>query len=298
MTILISALAPVILIIIIGYIAGTKFDLDGKTLSILNISVLSPALIFDSLSHSSLSLNSATGLIIGFLITSFFLYALIIIIKQIFLFSPNFNKSLIATTLFANTGNLGLPFISFSLGDDGLARALIYMISGSVLMAIFAPALLTGAGLNYGLKLTFKMPLFWATLGGIYFNIASIKLPFNLELGIKLLGQTAIPLALLLLGIQLSQGDYGWGKKEFLASGLRLIIAPIVSIVVASLLNLERLDFQVLVLQGAMPSAVSSYIFVNEFGGDAPLTARIILISTILSLLTLPIFLLILKVNH
>lgn len=296
MTIIISALAPVILIIIIGYIAGSKFNLDGKTLSTLNISVLTPALIFDSLSHSTLSLNSATGLIIGFLITSLFLYGLIMIIKQIFLFSPNFNKSLIATTLFANTGNLGLPFITFSLGQEGLARALIYMITASVLMAIFAPALLTGEGLNHGLKLTLKMPLLWATLGGICVNLAGIELPFNLDMGIKLLGETAIPLALLLLGIQLNQAEHHWGKKEFFASGMRLIIAPLVSILVAYCLKLEGLDFQVLVLQGAMPTAVSSYIFVNEFGGDAPLTARIIVVSTILSLLTLPMILLILQV--
>jgi malate permease and related proteins len=295
MSFFISALAPVIFIIIIGYFASYKLNIEPKTLSILTISVLTPALITDSLSQSQVSLGSATGLIIGFVIISLFLYGLVLLIGQIFSFSSNLKKTLIATTLFANTGNLGLPFIAFSLGEEALERAVIYMIIASSVMAIFGPALLKAQGLTVGIKLTLKMPLLWATLAGIILKLTAFSLPFNLDNGIKLLGEGAIPIALLLLGIQLAQNKQKWGKPEVLASILRLIISPLVAIFVGTWLELKGLDFKVLVLQGAMPVAVNTYVWVSEFGGDAPFTARMIIVSTLLSFFTLPLLLLIIK---
>jgi malate permease and related proteins len=291
MIVLISALAPVILIIIIGYIANYQLKIEPKTLSILTISVLTPALITDSLSHSQVSLHSAKSLIIGFLITSLLLYGLVLLIGTCLTFDAHFQKTLVATTLFSNNGNLGLPFLTFALGEQALERGLIYMIIATAVMAIFGPALLKGEGLNQGLKLTLKMPLLWATLMGIFFKITAFSLPFNLENGIKLLGEAAIPTALLLLGIQLARGHHSWGKSEILACTLRLLISPMVSILVANWLQLKGVDFQVLVLQGAMPTAVNTYVWVNEFGGDAALTARIIIVSTLISFITLPLFL-------
>lgn len=293
MSVFISALAPVILIIMIGYIANYQLKIDPKTLSILTISVLTPALIADSLSHAQVSLHSATGLIIGFLITSLFLYGLVILIGICFKFNSHFQKTLVATTLFSNNGNLGLPFLTFALGETALERGLIYMIIATAVMAICGPALLKEEGLNQGIKLTLKMPLLWATLMGIILKFTAFSLPFNLANGIKLLGQAAIPTALLLLGIQLARGHHGWGKAEIFASILRLVISPIISIFVGNWLQLKGVDFQVLVLQGAMPTAVNTYVWVNEFGGDAPLTARIIIVSTFISFITLPLCLMI-----
>ena len=293
MSVFISALAPVLLIIIIGYIASYKLNIDTKTLSSLAISVLVPALIADSLSNSQVSLKSATGIVFGFLIIALILYILVLILSKILSFSPSLKKTLIATTLFGNNGNLGLPFITFALGEEALERAIIHLITGASVMALFLPALLKGEGINKGIKLTLKMPLLWATLAGIILKITSFNFPFRLDYGIKILGEAAIPMALLLLGIQLAKGGKGWGKKEVLASVLRLFIAPLIAIFVGNLLQLQGVNFQVLVLQSSMPTAVNTYVWVNEFGGDAALTTRIIILSTILSFFTLSIVLLV-----
>ena len=73
-----------------------------------------------------------------------------------------------------------------------------------------------------------------------------------------------------------------------MAAGLRLLVAPAIAIGIGQLIGLQGQDLQVLVLQGAMPTAVNTFIWVTEFGGDADLVARAIVLSTLLSSITLP----------
>jgi hypothetical protein len=193
-----------------------------------------------------------------------------------------------ATTLFPNNGNLGLPLIDFALGSAGLERAIVYMIGSSILMFGVAPALLQGHSLDYGMRLTLKLPLIWAMLAGLSLHWLGIQLPLKLDEGIAQLGEAAIPIALLLLGMQLASTSFKVGKYELFATLLRLILAPLIAYGVGVALHLQGLDLQVLILQSAMPVAVNTVVLATEFGGDASRVARTIVISTLLGFLTLP----------
>ena len=114
------------------------------------------------------------------------------------------------------------------------------------------------------------------------------QLPLGLDQGIEMLGEAAIPVALVLVGVQLSQIRLALGWYELFASGMRLVVSPLVAYGVSAVLKLEALDLQVLVMQSAMPAAVNNLIWVTEFGGDPPRVARTIVISTMLSFVTLP----------
>ncbi|NET31335.1 MAG: AEC family transporter [Cyanothece sp. SIO1E1] len=291
MTALLTAIAPVSLIIVIGFVVGRTLDLDGKTLSQLIIYILFPALIASSLYRTTLSAQSTVGLVAGFAIASLVLYLIVLGLGKIFNLTPNTQKSLVATTLFANTGNLGLPLITFTLGEAGLERAVVYLIAASILIVGVGPALLKGDGIKAGMQLTFKLPMFWAMLGGIFLRLFAIKLPLRLDEGIALLGSAAIPIALIMLGMQLAQTRFEFGRYEIGAAGLRLLVAPLVACGIGHLLRLEGLDLQVLVMQGAMPTAVNTIVWVSQFGGDTPRVARTILVSTLMSFLTLPMML-------
>lgn len=291
MTTLLPAVLPVGLIIFIGFVVGRTIPLQPSTLSQLALYVLSPALVIDSLYRTELSLDSSSRLLLGFTLTSVAIYVLVGVVNRLFKFSDPLGRAITAVIIFPNNGNMGLPVATFALGAAGLERAIIYMLGSSVLMFCFGPAMIRGKGLIQGIKLTVRLPLLWAILFGLGLRSLSIQFPWQLDKGIQQLGAAAIPIALILLGIQLSETRFQPGIKEIVLAIARLIIAPMLAYSIGRLLQLETLSLQVLVLQSAMPTAVNSFVIVSEFGGDKDLVARAIVTSTLMSFITIPIVL-------
>ena len=151
--------------------------------------------------------------------------------------------------------------------------------------------MIRGNGIIEGFKLTLKLPLLWAILFGLSLRLLSVEIPWQLDVGIQQLGAAAIPIALILLGIQLSETRFQPGIKEIILAMARLTCAPVVAYIIGNLLQLETLNLQILVLESAMPTAVNSFVIVSEFGGDKDLVARAIVTSTICSFVTIPILL-------
>lgn len=288
---LLPAILPVGLIILIGLIVGRSLSLQNQTLSQLILYVLSPALVIDSLYRNSLPINSSLALLKGFVITASTIYLVVKIISRVTKFSSTSTTALVATSLFPNNGNMGLSVVSFALGTEGLARAVIYMLGSSILMFCFGPAILRGQGFVSGLKLIIKLPLIWAITAGLALRIWAVDIPFKLDIAIQQVGAAAIPIALILLGMQLAKTKFTLGLKELLAASIRLLVAPAIAYTVGNILHLTGLDLQVLVLQSAMPTAVSSLVLVHEFGGDQDFTARAIVTSTLLSFISIPLIL-------
>ena len=286
-----SAIVSVSFIILLGAIAARTISLEAKALSQLSVYILAPALVADGLYRTNLSFQSAISILLSFALISVILYGIIWILGCYLKLPILTRKSLLATTLLPNNGNLGLPLIAFTLGDAGLERAIIYMIGSSILLFGIIPALLAGHSLSSGFRFTLKLPLVWAMLAGLSLRFFDLKLPFQLDTAIAQLGKAAIPIALLLLGVQLASTRFGVGRYETVASGLRLGVAPLVAYGVGKLFHLTGLDLQVLVLQSAMPVAVNTIVLVTEFGGDSVKVARTIVTTTLVSLLTIPFIL-------
>jgi malate permease and related proteins len=297
MRLLISTVLPIALVALAGVWVGRAFAMDLRTLARLNIYVLLPALVLTGLYESSLPLSSTVGIVVGFLLNCGLLYLLAIALGKAFNLSANSHKSLVATTLMANSGNIGLPFVLFALGEAGLERGIVYLIASAIFIASFAPIILKGEGISTGLKLTFNMPVFWATLAGIALQGTGWQgfhwqIPPEADSALQLLSDAAIPVALLTLGIQLSCTNLlNFGRFELFAACLRLFVSPLTAYAIGRAIGLQGLDLSVLVMQSAMPVAVNTLIWVTELGGDTVQVARTIVISTVMSLVTLPMVL-------
>ncbi|MEY4520606.1 MAG: hypothetical protein RLZZ499_3206 [Cyanobacteriota bacterium] len=291
MTTLLPAVLPVGLIILIGFVVGRTIPLQRSTLSQLSLYVLSPALVISSLYRTEVSLDSSSKLLLGFALTSLSIYAIVTVISRLLSLPAPLSRAITAVVMFPNNGNMGLPVATFALGTPGLDRAIIYMLGSAFLMFCFGPAMIRGKGIIEGLKLTLKLPLLWAFLFGLGLHYWSLKIPWGLDKGIEQLGAADIPIALILLGIQLSQTRFRPGIEEIMLAIARLTCAPMIAYVIGRLLQLETLNLQILVLESGMPTAVGSFVIVSEFGGDKDLVARAIVTSTLMSFITLPILL-------
>lgn len=291
MTTLLPAVLPVGLIILIGFVVGRTLSLQRSTLSQLSLYVLSPTLVIDSLYRTELSLDSSTKLLVGFGLTSLSIYVIVTMVNRLLSLPAPLSRAITAVVMFPNNGNMGLPVATFALGTAGLDRAIIYMLGSAFLMFCFGPAMIRGKGIIEGLKLTLRLPLLWAFLFGLGLHFWSLKIPWGLDKGIQQLGAADIPIALVLLGMQLSQTRFRPEIKEIILAIARLTCAPMIAYVIGRLLQLETLNLQILVLESGMPTAVSSFVIVSEFGGDQDLVARAIVTSTLMSFITLPILL-------
>ena len=285
---ILGSVLPVGLIITIGYFAGKNLSLEQSTLSQLSVYVLSPALVINGLYRTEVSGGNLLRLLLGYASISIILYCLVLILGYLFRLSSEDSRSLFAIVLCPNNGNMGLSIVAFALGEAGLERAIIYMIGSSIFLFGVLPGILKGRGLLMGMKMTWKLPLFWSILIGASLHLSQIKLPFNLDTSIQWLGMSAIPMALIILGMQLGKTEFSFSLPEIGFSLIKLTIAPLVAYGVAVALNLTGLDLQVLVLQTCMPTAVNTLIITKEFGGNATMVARTIIISTLISFATIP----------
>ena len=291
MAVLISAVLPIALVALVGAVVGRVFVLERLTLARLSIYALLPALVLNSLAETTLGLGNAIAIIISFLLNTWLLYLVAAILGRLLKFSSDQKKSLVATTVFANVGNMGLPFVLFSLGEAGLERAIVYLVGSSLMTASIFPIVLKGEGILAGLRYTLCLPVLWAAVAGIVLQSTGATLPVAVGRGVTLLSGGTIPVALLMLGIQLSETPFVFGRYELMGAGLRLIVSPLLAMAVVHWVGLTGVDRQVVVVQAAMPVAVNSLIWVTELGGDTVRVARTIVLSTMLSLGTLPIVL-------
>ena len=247
--------------------------------------------------RTTISIEEAIGIFIAFGLTYLLLCLISWGVGKGLGFSVSMQKSLLATTALPNCGNMGLPVTLFALGEAGLERAVIYLISWNLIVFSTMPAILKGGGFRSSIIFTFKLPIIWGMILGIVINLFNIELPLKLDDGLHLLREAAIPVSLLLMGIQISKNRFQPRSYELIASLMRLLGGAFIAYFVGRIMNLEILDLQVLVLQSSMPSALASFLIVNEFGGDATITSRVVIASTLLSFFTLPIILWVIRIT-
>lgn len=294
---LLNTVLPVGLVVLSGYLLGRRVEMDLTTLSRLTLYLLVPALIFDSMYRASFTREGLLGLALGFALTYLGLYLSILFAARLLHLSPRTAKSLAVCSLFPNSGNMGLSLTFFALGEAGLLRAVVYFILSSAVMFGLGPAFIRGGGLLEGLRFTLRLPLFYALFLGLLLKGLGVGLPFRLDEGVRLMGQAAIPVLLLTLGMQMARTPFRVGAFELTASALRLLLAPLLAYGVGLLLGLPRLEHQVLVLQSATPIAVNAFLLTREFGQDAARVARSVVVSTFLAFLTLPLVLFLIGVR-
>jgi predicted permease len=133
-----------------------------------------------------------------------------------------------------------------------------------------------------------KFPTLYALIFAIIFNLYKIQLPIPLDRSVDILGGAAIPAILLLLGMQLGEADLRQNTAPLaLATGVRLVVGPIVALALSIPFGLRGSSLQAGVMESSMPTAVMTTILATEFDLEPSLVSTIVTATTILSPLTL-----------
>ncbi len=133
-------------------------------------------------------------------------------------------------------------------------------------------------------------PLFLACAAGIIYSYIFPPLPLAITRSFSAVGQVSLPLALIGIGAVLAQSKIaGSGIPALAASIIKVAISPIVGLWAARLIGLGAGETKIALIFLACPTAVTSYVVAEQLGGDEELSAAIIVVSTILSIISLSV---------
>jgi len=281
-----NVVLPVFLIIVIGFVIGKHRKINVQPFINLIIYITGPALIFSSIVPSDINLNdfgiisaSAIGIIAILGVITFIIFK-ITKTKKVGLYLP---------ITIGNTGYLGYPVALFAFGVAGLSRAVVYdMVNSLVLFSIGIYIIHK----KNDWKEIFKIPLIYAVLLGLAFNLFKIPVNEIIFKPIETIGMITIPLALLVLGYQLTQIKITSAKTAILASIFRIVGGFLAALLIIKVFDISGLVKNIILLEAAMPSAVMTMILTAKYKRDSSLVASIVLITTVLGILTIPLILL------
>jgi predicted permease len=296
----ITAIIPIILTVGLGFLLEVRRTMDVRALSGISIYVMLPCLVFYSLLTTELTLREALPLVAVVALTTAALWVFGKVAARIRRASRDEESIFLLTTMFANAGNMGMPVALYAFGDRGLELAVIWVLVINSLMNTVGVYYSSRhrAGGRQALRTVFSLPTVYATAAALLMRALHIPFPGFLLPPVHLLGMALIPVAQLLLGIQLAKARYQ--VNSHLASVLapniaRLLGGPLLAFAFVSLLGLEGITAKVAILVAAMPTAVNIAIYTTEFGLQPRRVATAVFTSTVASFVTLSALLVILE---
>jgi hypothetical protein len=197
-------------------------------------------------------------------------------------------RAFLPALTFPNTGNMGLPLNYLAFGDVGLGLAIAVFTVYAITQFTLGLALASG---TFSIRSLARVPVLYALPPALAFMLTGTTPPKWIDTTTELLGGIVIPMMLITLGISMARLGVKSIPRSLGLSVLRLAMGFAVGIGVGTTLGLEGAAREVLIVQSSMPVAVFNYLFALRYDTAPEEVAGMVLISTVLSFVTLPLLL-------
>lgn len=299
-SIIIQAVAPIFIIAIAGLLMRRfnllTADADASLLR-MTINVLSPCLAFDSIVGNK-ALEKLSNLLIAPIIgysTVAIGTALGLLLARILKFNDvKVRRTFGFTVGMYNYGYVPLPLALYLFDKETAGVLFVHNIGVEVALWTLGVALLSEDLKEINLKKIINAPLV-AIIVSIVLNFcgAGVWIPEVVAHTIKVLGQCAIPMGVILIGATIHDylEEFNPGKGKLIISSsclLRLLVLPVVFLAIAYVTPCSKELKAVIVLQSAMPSAVFPIVMTKHYKGDVPTALRVVISTSLVGLLTIP----------
>ena len=294
---MLNALAPIFLIIILGYILKNTFF--SETLfwifaEKITYFIFFPSLLLKNLSQTNWSEITALSMLAALLLTIVVLSATMYLIKPLTnIAGPSFSSVFQGSIRFNSF--VGLAGASALLGDQGLAMAAVALMGMIPLVNLLSVPTIVGyskskhVNLSYISKEVIRNPLILACIAGFLISILSISIPRPLLHVLDLLGSAALPLGLLAVGAGLQVKSNTLRLLPIsITSATKLVINPGLTAFWGFIFGITGPPLTIAILFAGIPTAPSAYILSRQLGGDHELMAALITTQTAFSAITLP----------
>ncbi|MEK3937683.1 AEC family transporter [Sporosarcina sp. FSL W7-1349] len=300
---LLLIILPVFLIFAAGYVGQKLIGFDIKTISTMALYLMSPFLAFRTFYANEITMDYFYIILFCLLLMGGLFIAVWVTSRLMRATRPQFS-AIILGAVFMNSGNYGAPVVLFALGAIGFDYAVIMMVFQTVLMNSFGIffASLGGsekASIHDSIQRVIRMPVLYAAIVGVALQLLHVPISSSLMEGISLIADASIPTVMLVLGMQLAVITRKRVAYRYVTATviIRMFLSPAIAAVIVLFLPVSDLLKTVLIIQSAMPAAANTTMFALQFGTEPDLVSFTTLITTLLSLLTIPIVLLLLGIG-
>lgn len=288
-------IVPIFLLILLGVSMRRWFGLREDfwpQMDRLVYHVFFPALLFSTLSHFEVDLGAATPMLS---VAALFMCSGIVLgySAKYLVHAPPKVYSATFQTSFRFNSYVGLAIAGGLHGHAGLAAIGILIGFMVPLANVAAVLMLARHSESHWLKEILLNPLIVATAGGITFSLFGWHLPGMLDAMLGLLSQASLPLGLVVVGAGLRmQGLHRHAGTLWYGVTVKLLVLPAIAWGLARAFGLSGVYFHIVVLLAALPVSTVAYVLAKRMGGDGDTIAAQVMLSTLLSALTLPLWLL------
>ena len=207
--------------------------------------------------------------------------------------SPEHKRLMQYMTVCSNSGFLGAGITQGLYGDLGLLYNSVYMIPMRIFMwtvgMSYFTKKITGRDL---IRNVFLHPCLLSLYLGLFLMLTQHTLPYALSHVVNSFGNCMVPIAMLVTGTILADMRLKEliNRSTFLISAIRLLILPAITLLCAHLLPLDTTARGVAVLLSGMPAATVTVLFATQYDGDAAFATKCVVLTTLLSVVTIPVW--------
>lgn len=286
------------LLLVLGFVLFKCHIFDeytNKKISALIVNVASPMLIISSIAGVEGSNKSIVFLMIGAGILMYIGFIILgKIINRIFPFPKKDWPVYECMVVFANTGFMGYPVLLDVFGQEAVFYASLIHMAFNFFVYTYAIMCLT-KGDDSEFKLNFKQlltPGIILIFVGIFIYLFDIQLPSVLMDTINSVGSLTAPLSMMMIGSSLAVypiKDSFTDWRSYVFAFVRLMIVPFVTMLICRLIHIDPYYANITIITNAMPVGSMVLMLATQYNANVKIITRNIVVSTLLSVITIPI---------
>ncbi len=289
-SIFVSDILPIFLIAGVGFLLARRLGASVKTLATVTFNALSPCLVFDQLVTAQISGSQSLRVAVFCVLLMIAIGLAARLTSMPLRLDRTTLSTFLLVAMFSNSGNYALPVVLFAFGKEALAFASVYFVTSAIL--IYTAGILVAASgrgsVRTALTRLFRVPAVYAVAAAVIVLATGATVPVVVMRPIRLLSDAAIPVMLLVLGMQLERATRPKHPAAVAtAVVLSLVVAPIIAFGLAAALGLAGAARQAAIIEASMPAAVITTVLALEFDLDAGFATSVVFFTTLLSPITL-----------
>jgi predicted permease len=284
--IFLSDILPIFVVAGTGFLLARRVTVSVRTLSSISFNALAPCLVFTLMVTSPIC-PLDFGRMALFCVFVMAIRGAVARLAAIPLGLDRATRAgFLLVVVFSNSGNFGLPVVLFAFGREALTFATVYFVIAAVLSYTVGVFLAASGRRSFSEALhgIRRVPTVYAVIAAAVVIALQVPIPVGVMRGITLMSDAALPMLMLILGMQLQAAKRPERPAAVAAAvALSLVLSPLLALPLAGAVGLTGPAFEAAVLQSAMPAAIVTTILAIEFDLDPAFPTSVVFVSTLLS---------------
>lgn len=299
---LLGVIAPLSIPVLCGAALARWKKFETKQLLAVVLYVLSPAVIFHTLTTAAVSFSDVRTTVLFSFLNILTLWAVAKLSGAALRLPAAEIAGLTLSATLTNCVNYGLPLVLLAFGQLGMDKASVYVVQQMILVqtvGVYFAARSRFSG-KAALKSVFTLPSVYAAAAALLLRFSGLALPPFLAKGVSMVAQAYSPMVLIVLGAQMAGVksavlEPAMRRAFWTGMTIRMLLSPILAWAILTLLGIDGILRSVLFIEASMPVAVNAVILAERFDAAPKTVSQTILWTTLASFAALPLLITLVK---